>query len=91
MRTMLQLLLPHHKYRLTGRLEEISYFSLKIMNRVQSMLNKPSLGNVRGTLITLIERLSIECRKNITKVITKTNHNRRGQSKEPIRTRSKYK
>ena len=37
-----------------------------------------------------VEQFSIECRKTKTKVITLTNHNRRRQSNEPIRTRSKY-
>ena len=36
------------------------------------------------------EWFSIECRKTKTKLITQTNHNRRKQSNEPIRTRSKY-
>ena len=36
----------------------------------------------------LIERFLIECLK--TKVITLTKHNSRKQSREPIRTRSKY-
>ena len=40
----------------------------------------------------VIEQFSIECRKTKTKtnVITVTNHDRRRQSNEPIRTRSKY-
>ena len=38
----------------------------------------------------LIGRISLECRKTKTKVITLTNHNRRKQSNEPIRARSKY-
>ena len=36
-----------------------------------------------------LEQFSIECRKTKTKVITLTNHNRRRQFNEPIRTRSK--
>ena len=37
-----------------------------------------------------LERVSFECRKTKTKVITLTNHNSRKQSNEPIRARSKY-
>ena len=37
----------------------------------------------------IIEWFSLECRKTETKVNTLTNHNRRGQSNEPIRTRKK--
>ena len=40
--------------------------------------------------ILLIVRLSFECRKTKTKVITLTNHNSRKQSNEPIRARNKY-
>ena len=40
--------------------------------------------------IDVIERLSFECRKTKTKVITLTNYNSRKQSYEPIRARSKY-
>ena len=37
-----------------------------------------------------LKRLSVECRKTKTKVITLTNHNSRKQSNELIRARSKY-
>ena len=37
-----------------------------------------------------LERLSFECRKTKTKVITLNNHNSHKQSNEPIRARSKY-
>ena len=40
--------------------------------------------------ISAIERFLIECRKTKTNVITLANQNRRRQSNEPIRTRSKY-
>ena len=42
------------------------------------------------TMIPLlkIERFSFECRKTKTKAITMTNHNKRKQQDEPIRTRS---
>ena len=41
--------------------------------------------------VVIIKRFSIECRETNTKVITLlTNHNRRRQSNEPFRTRSKY-
>ena len=36
------------------------------------------------------ERLPVECHQTKTKVITRTNHNRRTQHNEPIRTRRKY-
>ena len=36
------------------------------------------------------ERFSIECRKTKSKAITMTNHNKRKQHNEPMRTRSKY-
>ena len=37
-----------------------------------------------------IERVSIECRKTKTKVITSANQKRRRQSGKPIKTRSNY-
>ena len=45
--------------------------------------------NFLKTSLQVIERFSIECRKTKTKVIALTNHNRRKQFIEPIRTRSK--
>ena len=38
----------------------------------------------------LMERVSIECRKTKTKVITLANQKGRGQSSKPIKTRSNY-
>ena len=37
-----------------------------------------------------IERITIECRKTKTKIITLANHKGRRQSSEPIKTPSKY-
>ena len=41
-------------------------------------------------LAYVLERFSLACRETKTTVITMANHNRRRQSNEPIRTRSKY-
>ena len=41
-------------------------------------------------LVLVLEQFSFECRKTKTKVISLTNHNKRKQSNEPIRARSKY-
>ena len=38
----------------------------------------------------LMERVSIECRKTKTKVITLANQKVQGQSSKPIKTRSNY-
>ena len=46
-------------------------------------------GDVCKGHFRVLERFSIECRKTKTKVITPTNHKKRKQLNEPIRTRSK--
>ena len=54
--------------------------------------HSPALGGMLEVCIILIyylKRFSFECRKTKTKVITPTNHNRRRQSNEPMRTQSK--
>ena len=38
----------------------------------------------------MIERFEIEYRNTETKVITLANHNKHGQSNEPIKTQGKY-
>ena len=46
-------------------------------------------GDVRKEKFAFIEQFSLECHKTKFKVITLTNHNRRRQSNEPIRTQRK--
>ena len=44
----------------------------------------------QGDMVLKRERFSFKCRKTKTKVISLTNHKRRRQCSEPIRTQSKY-
>ena len=57
--------------------------SIQIENSVLKFLRRSLDG-------TLIERLSFECRKTKTKVITLANHKEHRQYSEPIKIRSNY-
>ena len=63
--------------------------SIPIFTNIQFFIPKYS-GEKFDTISALIERVSIECRKSKTKVITLTNQNERRQSSKPIKTRSNY-
>ena len=47
-------------------------------------------GQMVHKLVLFIERVSMECRKTKTKVITLANQKGRRQSGKPIKTRSNY-
>ena len=61
------------------------YYSVKLM----LLDTKSKMRNNKQTII-IIERVSIECRKTKTKVITLANQKELRQSSKPIKTRSNY-
>ena len=60
------------------------FLTFSIVTLLLTMMGK------KNTFLLSTEQFSIECRKNKTKVNSLANHDRRRQSNEPIRIRSKY-